>query len=305
MKADDIQTTPTTIAGALDLCTDALEKGEVYFGHGTDNAWDEAVHLVLSVAQVPLDAGEEVLQHPLSAAQFAQVESLLEKRIADHVPLPYLLGRAWFAGLEFICDERAIIPRSPIAELIIDNFQPWYSGPEPQRVLDLCCGGGCIGLAAAYYQPQIVVDLLDLDADALALATENTRKLGLDARVRLLQSNGLAALQDECYDIILCNPPYVDACELARMPREFSREPELALGSGADGLALTRELLAQVGQYLAPHGLLVLEVGASWPALEAAYPRFPFTWVELVNGGEGVCVISAREWQDYSASGMR
>ncbi len=305
MNPDDSQKNPETLADVLALCTRLLEDSDVYYGHGTDNAWDEAVQLVLTLTGTPLDAGEAVLGNPIAATDMSRIRSFLAQRIEQRIPLPYLLGRAWFAGLEFLCDRRAIIPRSPIAELMLEAFQPWYTGPEPQRVLDLCCGGGCLGLATAHYYPQVTVDLLDIDRDALALAAENAEKLDLMSRVRLLRSDGFAALQDERYDLILCNPPYVDAQDIAAMPQEFLSEPELALGSGDDGLQLTREILAHAGQFLAPAGLLVLEVGGSWPALEAAYPDVPFTWVELLNGGEGVCVISASEWQDYSASFAR
>ncbi|GAB5449716.1 MAG: 50S ribosomal protein L3 N(5)-glutamine methyltransferase [Halioglobus sp.] len=293
---------PATIAQALSWCSQRLENSAVYFGHGTDNAWDEAVQMVLSVAQLPADAGDGVLPQGFSPQMMDSLEALLRQRIGERLPLPYLLGRAWFAGLEFRCDERAIIPRSPIAELIEQGFQPWYAGPAPERVLDLCCGGGCIGLATAYHQPQSRVDLLDIDADALALARENSAALGLTERCRLLQSNLFEAVEGERYDLILCNPPYVDAQDLAAMPAEYHAEPELALGSGADGLHLTRQILARAGEYLRPHGLLILEVGYSWPSLERAYPNVPFTWIEFARGGEGVFAMTRQEWQDYSES---
>ena len=289
------QDIPATIGQALTWCAEQLEASGAYFGHGTDNAWDEAVQLVLSVADIPLDAGDGVLPHPLLPPQWAQVESLMRRRIDERVPLPYLLGRAWFAGLLFRCDERAIIPRSPIAELIEHGFAPWYAGPPVQRVLDLCCGGGCIGLAAAAHLPQARVDLLDLDPQALQLAQENAAQLGLERRVEILQSDLFAAVQGRRYDIIVSNPPYVDADDLATMPAEYHHEPELALGSGQDGLRLTRRILEAAGEYLEPHGLLVVEVGNSWPALERAYPRLPFTWVEFERGGHGVFALEAAD----------
>jgi ribosomal protein L3 glutamine methyltransferase len=230
------------------------------------------------------------------------LQELLRRRITEHLPLPYLLGRAWFAGLEFYCDPRAIIPRSPIAELILHGFQPWYGGPQPRRVLDLCCGGGCIGLAVAHYFPGVEVDLLDIDPGALDLARENVALLGLGQRVNVVQSNLFDALREVRYDLILSNPPYVDASDLASMPAEFHHEPELALGSGPDGLVLTRSILARAADFLHDTGLLVVEVGNSWTALEQAYPTVPFTWVEFEQGGHGVLALSARELQDYSAS---
>ncbi len=207
-----------TIGQALEYCFDALHSSDAFYGHGTDNPWDEAVQLVLSVSDLPLDADDGVLPHPLSKDAFASIKQLLKKRIEGHIPLPYLLGKAWFAGLEFGCDERAIIPRSPIAELIRHDYQPWYLGHEPQRLLDLCCGSGCIGLAAAHYQPQLKVDLVDLDPKALALARENTSRMGFQGRVELIESNLFAGVQGRRYDLILSNPPYVDASDLAAIP---------------------------------------------------------------------------------------
>ncbi|RLA46334.1 MAG: 50S ribosomal protein L3 N(5)-glutamine methyltransferase [Gammaproteobacteria bacterium] len=286
---------PATVGQALQYCSETLEKSDVFFGHGTDNPWDEAVQLVLSVADLPQDSDNGVLPHPLNDEAFARLQELLQRRITEHLPLPYLLGRAWFAGLEFRCDQRAIIPRSPIAELILHDFQPWYNGPEPRRVLDLCCGGGCIGLATAHYFSGVEVDLLDIDPAALDLARENVALLDLGSRVRVLQSNLFEALEDVSYDIILSNPPYVDAADLAAMPAEFLHEPELALGSGPDGLDLTHAILAGAANFLNDTGLLVVEVGNSWAALEEAYPKLPFTWLEFERGGHGVFALSAGE----------
>jgi ribosomal protein L3 glutamine methyltransferase len=290
------------VGEALAYCAAALESSDVFFGHGTDNPWDEAVQLVLSVADLPLDADDGVLPHPLDDSMRQRIAALLQQRIQEHVPLPYLLGRAWFAGLAFRCDRRAIIPRSPIAELILNEFQPWYQGPQPRRILDLCCGGGCIGLAAAHYQPLASVDLADIDAQALALARENVQLLGLQQRVSVIQSDLFQGLPSQRYDLILSNPPYVDRADLEAMPAEYHHEPGLALGSGSDGLDLTRQILAHAGEYLCETGLLVVEVGNSWPALEAAYPRLPFTWLEFAHGGHGVFALTAAELQDYAES---
>jgi ribosomal protein L3 glutamine methyltransferase len=298
--SDDVQL--HTVGQALQYCSEALENGGGYCGHGTDNAWDESVQLVLSVADLPLDSDEVVLSQPLNAAAKEKLRHLLHLRIAERIPLPYLLGRAWFAGLEFICDERAIIPRSPIAELILAGFRPWYAGPDPTRVLDLCCGGGCIGLAVAHYYPGAVVDLVDIDPPALALARENCRRLDLEERVTIIESDLLDALQGEQYDIILSNPPYVNAEDLAAMPAEFFTEPTLALASGPDGLDITRRILAAAGAFLTETGLLVVEVGNSWPDLETRFPVVPFTWLEFEHGGEGVFALTARELQKYGAS---
>lgn len=293
---------PTTVGQALHYCSEALEQSDAFYGHGTDNPWDEAVQLVLAVAGLSLHADDSVLSYPLDERARDRLQQLLQQRIEQHIPIAYLIGRAWFAGLEFRCDRRAIIPRSPIAELILDGFQPWYCGPPPERILDLCCGGGCIGLAAAHYHPQARVDLVDIDADALSLARENVAELGLGSRVEVICSDLFSELSGRRYDLILANPPYVDADDLASMPAEYHHEPALALGSGDDGLELTRRILAAARDHLQDTGLLVVEVGNSWPALEKAYPRVPFTWLEFEQGGHGVFALTAVELQSYSAS---
>ncbi len=290
-----------TVRDAMDWCVGVLEGSEATFGHGTDNAWDDAVQLVLHALDLPIDTPESALEHPLPDPALERLASLLDKRTVDKLPVPYLTGRAWFAGLEFLCDPRALVPRSPIAELILHGFRPWYAGEGPSRVLDLCCGGGCIGLAAAHYFPEAQVDLLDIDEAALSLARDNARHLGLESRVAIRQSDLFEALGQERYDIILSNPPYVDARDLAAMPAEYHHEPPVGLASGEDGLDVTRRILARAGNFLNPDGVLFVEVGNSGEALEAAFPRVPFTWLEFERGGHGVFTLSARELQDYSA----
>lgn len=295
-----------SIGQALTQVSGVLEASGVYFGHGTDNPWDEAVQLVLAAADIPLDSNDNVLPTVLTPMAIENIESLLSRRTEENIPLPYLLGTAWFAGLQFRCDQRAIIPRSPIAELIGHDFAPWYNGPPVQRVLDLCCGGGCIGLSIAHYFPDAQVELLDLDAEALSLAAENAALLGVADRVTIRQSDVFSVLaRGSMFDLIVSNPPYVDAADLASMPAEYQHEPALALGSGDDGLDITHRILADCGQYLNPTGQLIVEVGNSGPALEAAYASVPFTWIEFEHGGEGVFTLSAQEWQDYSASWRR
>lgn len=289
----------------MDWCNHVLEGSDAYYGHGTDNAWDDAVQLVLHALDLPIDAPEATLDAGLPDVAREQLSRLLEKRAVDRLPVPYMTGRAWFAGVEFLCDERALVPRSPIAEVILSGFSPWYSGDGPGRILDLCCGGGCIGLAAAHYFPDATVDLLDIDPDALALARENAAHLGVSSRVSIRQSNLLDALAQEQYDIILSNPPYVDAADLAAMPAEYHHEPAIGLASGADGLDATRQILATAGRHLAADGALFVEVGNSGEALEQAFPEVPFTWLEFEHGGHGVFTLSARELQDYSAYFVR
>lgn len=290
---------PRTVGQAIDYCCARLRDSDVFFGHGTDNPWDEAVQLVLHVAELPVDADEGVLPRRMDAAQVTRLMVLLRRRMEEHVPLPYLTGRAWFAGLEFLCDPRALVPRSPLAELILADYRPWYAGPGPERILDLCCGGGCIGLAAAHYG-SAHVDLADIDESALVLAADNRDRLGLQARVDIVASDLFAALEGRRYDLILSNPPYVDAMDLASMPAEYHHEPERGLGSGPDGLHITRRILAQARDVLEDTGLLVVEVGNSWEALERAYPEVPFTWLEFEHGGHGVFALSAAELREYA-----
>ena len=284
-----------TLGDGLRWAERCFEEAELYFGHGTDNPWDEALHLVLGSLKVAMDADPSILDSVLSEAEKDLLIRNVRRRVDERIPVPYLTGRAWFAGLEFRIDQRAIIPRSPIAELIEREFAPWYPGQAIERVLDLCCGSGCIGLAIAAWNPSARVDLVDIDTDALALADENRSLLGLESRVDILESDLFAGLRGRQYDLIVTNPPYVDAQDLASMPREYGFEPALALGSGVDGLDITRRILANAVHFLSPDGLLVGEVGNSWEALESAFPGVPFTWIELERGGHGVFVLTARE----------
>jgi ribosomal protein L3 glutamine methyltransferase len=295
---------PLKLGAALERSAALLDSAALCYGHGTDNAWDEAVQLVLTACDRPLDSDQAVLEEALAPSQWQRITALLRRRVIDRVPLPYLLGRAWFAGLEFHCDARAIVPRSPLAELIMRDYRPWYAGPAPRRLLDLCCGGGCIGLAAAHYEPELTVDLVDLDSACVALARENAAALELQQRVDILQSDLFEAVSGRRYDIILSNPPYVDAADLASMPPEYRHEPAAALGSGPDGLDLTRRILAAAADHLEPHGLLVVEVGNSWEALEAAFPRVPFAWLEFEQGGHGVFALEAAVLLDAARAGQ-
>ncbi len=272
-----------------------FEHAQLHYGHGTDNAWDEALHLVLGGLKLPLESDSSVLDLAPSDAEKAHLIELVRLRVEERVPVPYLTGRAWFAGLEFAIDRRALIPRSPIAELIEREFSPWYAGARLERVLDLCCGSGCIGLAIARWLPGTGVDLADIDEAALELARDNMRLLELNDQVEVIQSDLFEALRGRQYDLIVTNPPYVDALDISTMPAEYRHEPALALGSGQDGLDATRRILSQASHFLSPDGLLVAEVGNSWEALEDAFPGIPFTWIELEHGGHGVFVLTAQE----------
>ncbi len=283
---------------AIHACADILDSAGVFCGHGTDNIWDEAVQLVLFALGLPADSPATVGEQAIARADLERIEGLLRRRVEERTPLPYLTGEAWFAGLRFVCDRRALVPRSPLAELVLSGFQPWYAGGKPMSILDLCCGGGAIGIAAAVHFPQARVVLSDIDADALSLAGVNVRQHGVDDRVRCVAGNLFEGLSGERFDIILCNPPYVDARDLEEMPPEYRQEPPIGLGAGDDGLDLARQILDGAAAHLNPHGLLLLEVGNSWVSLEAAFPQVAFTWVELESGGHGVLSMQAHELRE-------
>lgn len=264
------------------------------FGHSYDNALDESTQLVLHVLHMPHDLSPVYGQARLVADEKRAVLALFERRIAERIPACYLTGEAWFAGLSFKTDPRALVPRSPIAELIEAGFEPWLGGRPVQRALDLCTGSGCIALAMAHYQPDWQVDGIDLSADALALAQDNRERLGVE-NCRLLQSDLFGALQGEVYDLIVSNPPYVTHDETDALPAEYAHEPELGLRAGDDGLDLALKILRDAPEHLSEHGLLICEVGESERALVALLPELPFAWVEFKVGQMGVFVIEREE----------
>jgi ribosomal protein L3 glutamine methyltransferase len=297
---------PSTLGEAMERVADALQRSGAFFGHGTDNPWDEAVQLVLAAASLPADSDAGCTADPITAVQWQQAMAWLQARMRSATPLPYLTGRAWFAGHEFICDARALVPRSPLAELILDGYAPWWSGTPPRHILDLCCGGGCIGLAAALEAPEATVLLSDLDPDALSLARENLALHALGERVSIHRSDLFRDLPawPRNFDIILCNPPYVDAADSATMPREFRAEPPQALAAGHDGLDLALQILADAPAFLSDEGVLFLELGNSWEALDALCPRLALTWLDFAGGGHGVLMATRRDlsaWQAHFA----
>lgn len=262
----------------------------LYFGHGTDNAWDEAEQLVLHAVHLTPPLADEWLSARLTRPERKRVVENLTRRIQERIPAAYITGQAWFAGLPFTVDERVLVPRSPIGELIQQQFSPWLS-QEPAQILDLCTGSGCIGIACAYAFPDAEVQLGDISFDALAVAEENIQQHGLEDRVFAMQSDLFENFGGQQFDLIVSNPPYVDEDDLATMPPEYHAEPEIGLGSGADGLDFTRRLLREASQYLTEEGVLIVEVGNSWVALEEAFPEVPFTWIEFERGGHGVFML--------------
>lgn len=274
-------------------------KAELFFGHGTDNPWDEAIQLVLWVTRMPWGRLEHIVDSRLSSDEKQQLLAAYQQRIEQRLPAPYITGVGYFAGLEFNITRDVLIPRSPIAELIEQGFEPWLT-EEPMRILDLCTGSGCIGIACAVAFPGALVDLSDISPAALAVAKDNIAKHQLQDQLTAIESDLFSAI-DHSYDLIVSNPPYVDAEEMNNLPLEFQVEPTLALASGEDGLDFTRRLLREAEGHLNPGGLLVVEVGNSWLALENAFPDVPFTWLELEHGGHGVFILTQAQLQEHRA----
>ena len=264
------------------------------FGHGHDNALDEATQLVLHALHLPPDLGPAYGQARLVAEERTAVLALFERRINERIPACYLTGEAWFAGLSFKTDSRALVPRSPIAELIETGFEPWLGGREVNRVLDMCTGSGCIAIATAHYHPHWQVDGVDLSDDALALALENKVRLMAD-NVRLIQSDLFRNLDGEVYDLIVTNPPYVTHAETDALPPEYAHEPELGLRAGDDGLDLALEILRDAPRHLSENGLLICEVGESERALVELLPELPLAWVEFKVGQMGIFVAERED----------
>jgi ribosomal protein L3 glutamine methyltransferase len=262
------------------------------FGHGSENAYDEAAYLILHTLHLPLDTLEPFLDANLTAQEKATLLEILQRRVEQKVPAAYLTHEAWLGEFKFYVDERVIVPRSFIAELLRERLFPWVADADnTTAVLDLCTGSGCLAILAAHAFPNALVDAVDLSPDALQVAQRNVADYHLQERVNLIQSDLFAQLPGRKYDIIISNPPYVDAESVAALPAEYLHEPELALGSGADGLDATREIIRQAADHLTEHGILIVEIGHNRDALEAAYPELPFTWLEVSAGDEFVFLL--------------
>ncbi|MEN8168028.1 MAG: 50S ribosomal protein L3 N(5)-glutamine methyltransferase [Pseudomonadota bacterium] len=272
-----------------------FNEAGLFFGHGTENALDEAVALVLHTLHLPPDLPAAWFAGRLTEEERVKVLALMRRRIDERIPLPYLTGEAWFAGLRFHVNQHVLIPRSPIAELVENGFQPWIEPTAVERVLDLCCGSGCIGIAAASYLPDSQIDLSDVSEQALAVAQENILEHGLEKRVKLVRSDLFSSLGHSRYDVIVSNPPYVSKIELSQLPREYGYEPVLALEAEEDGLSIVARILREAHSYLTPEGILLVEVGKSAEALMQRYPEIPFLWLDFERGGEGVFLFTAEE----------
>jgi ribosomal protein L3 glutamine methyltransferase len=281
-----------TVRDWLRFAVSRFNEAKLCFGHGSDNAFDEAAYLILHTLHLPLDRLEPFLDASLTHGESEQVQMVIERRVRERLPAAYLTHEAWLGAHRFYVDERVIVPRSFIAELLHEQLVPWVENPdEVGSALDLCTGSGCLAILAALAFPNAQVDAVDLSKDALDVAARNVEDYGLQQRIELLSSDLFAALDGRTYDLILSNPPYVNAESVAALPPEYQAEPALALGSGEDGLDATRQILAAAKSHLNPGGLLVVEIGHNRDELEAAYPTLPFTWLDTESGDQFVFML--------------
>ncbi|MCP4956034.1 MULTISPECIES: 50S ribosomal protein L3 N(5)-glutamine methyltransferase [Photobacterium] len=286
-----------TLQDMLRWTVSRFNAAGLFYGHGTDNAWDEAVQLVLPTVYLPLDVPPEVRNSRLTSSERHRIVERVMRRINERTPVSYLTNVAYFCGMEFFVDERVLVPRSPIGELIENRFEPFLQ-QEPTRIMDLCTGSGCIGIACAHMFPEAEVDIVDISTDALAVAEQNITDHGLEQQVIPLRSDLLRDIPKDKYDLIVTNPPYVDQEDMDSLPEEFRHEPELGLAAGSDGLKLVRRILANAPDYLKDNGILICEVGNSMIHMEEQYPHIPFLWLEFANGGHGVFMLTREQLVD-------
>ena len=283
----------------------ALLDAAVYCGHGYESVSDEAVALVLGAAGLSPEQPLSLLEQRFPVEADPRLEALVGKRCRQRLPVAYCLQEAYLAGLRFIADPRALIPRSPVAHVVAERLVPWWPvDREPGVIVDVCCGGGSLGLVAAEAFPRARVLLSDLDEKALSLASENIALHGRADRVCVMRADLLTALRSGIVDVVLANPPYVSQTEMTELPPEYNAEPRMALEADAEGTEVAVRLLREGARVLAPDGLMLLEVGETWRALEGRLPKVPFLWLELPQGGSGVATISAQELRDWDAAGI-
>ena len=293
MTTNQITTELQTIRDWLRYAVSQFEASDIFYGHGTDNAYDEAVWLIMSALHLPMDTLNNFLDARLTASERSKLASFIDQRITQHTPTAYLLKEAWLQGLKFYVDERVLIPRSFIAELLNTDLSHWIEFPEMiESAADICTGSGCLGVLLASVFPNAAVDVIDISEDAIDVANINIANYGLDAQVTAIKSDMFSALTGKKYDIIISNPPYVDAPSMAALPAEYQNEPQLALGSGVAGLDHTHTILREAAHYLNDDGILIVEIGHNRDALEAAYPNIIFNWLEVSSGTEFVFLLT-------------
>lgn len=293
MTTNQITTELHTIRDWLRYAVSQFEASDIFYGHGTDNAYDEAVWLIMSALHLPMDTLNNFLDARLTASERIKLASFIDQRITQHTPTAYLLKEAWLQGLKFYVDERVLIPRSFIAELLNTDLSPWIEFPEMiESAADICTGSGCLGVLLASVFPNAAVDVIDISQDAIDVANINIANYGLEAQVTAIKSDMFNALSGKKYDVIISNPPYVDAPSMAALPAEYQNEPQLALGSGIAGLDHTHTILREAANYLNDDGILIVEIGHNRDALEDAYPNIIFNWLEVSSGTEFVFLLT-------------
>jgi ribosomal protein L3 glutamine methyltransferase len=288
-----------TVRKMLDKAAATLESADLFYGHGTDNAYDEAVTLVFYVLKLAFDCEESMLDRAVTESEKVEIERLISARIKTRKPLSYLTHEAYFCGLKFYVDERVIVPRSPFAELIQNQFEPWVDPEKIKNILDLCTGSSCIPIACAYYFPETQIDASELSEDALAVAEINIKQHGVQDRVHLIQSDVFKNIPLKQYDLIISNPPYVSSDEMKTLPEEFLHEPNMSLETPNEGLFIVDQILKQAAQYLTEEGVLIIEVGNTEEALEKRYPNVPFLWLEFEYGGGGVFLLTKKALEQF------
>lgn len=282
-----------TIRDWLRFAVSQFEASDIFFGHGTDNAYDEAVWLILSTLHLPHDTLNNFLDARLTSTERSKLADFIAQRIMQHKPTAYLVKEAWLQGFKFYVDERVIVPRSFIAELLSDDLAPWVEFPEMiESAADICTGSGCLGILLANSFPNAKIDVVDISQDAIDVANINIKNYGLEEQITAIKSDMFSALTGKRYDLIISNPPYVDAPSMATLPAEYRNEPQLALGSGEAGLDHTHTLIREAGQYLTDEGLLIVEIGHNRDALLEAYPDIAFTWLEVSSGNQFVFLLT-------------
>ncbi|MBU0593482.1 MAG: 50S ribosomal protein L3 N(5)-glutamine methyltransferase [Gammaproteobacteria bacterium] len=282
----------STLRDLLRFAVSRFNEAGLFFGHGTHNAYDEAAYLILHTLHLPLDTLEPFLDARLTSEELESVLHVLERRTRERIPSAYLTHEAWLGDFRFYVDERVIVPRSFIAELLREQLAPWVDDPETvTSALDLCTGSGCLAILMAHAFPNADIDAADISPDALEVAQRNVTDYGLEEHIRLVQSDLFSNLEEQRYDVIISNPPYVNAPSVAALPPEYKHEPELALGSGEDGLDATRVILREAPKHLNPGGVLVVEIGHNRDAVEMAFPDLPFSWLETSAGDEHVFLL--------------
>jgi len=278
-----------------------FNQADLYFGHGMVNAWDEAISLIMFTLNLPEDLFEQVFTCQLTSEEKQDVLTIIEKRIVEEIPAAYLTNQAVFANLPFYVDQRVLVPRSPIGELIQKKFSPFISEQNPPaRILDLCTGSGCIAIACSYAFPDADIDAVDLSIDALNVANINIENHGLSEQVIPIQSDVFSGVEGQVYDLIVTNPPYVDQDDVDSLPQEYLHEPEMGLGCGEDGLDIVRKILAESAEHLSENGILICEVGNSQIHVSSVYPEVPFKWLTFERGGHGVFMLTKAELEKFS-----